>query len=719
MSDDSATDSGAVELAVGPAMAANEASVAAAAAADGAAAEAPNGSTTSESKDDGSVGKEKSRFQKDAIERFSETPAVMALGTCAPVTLEWKDVVLKVTDKKGNEKAILDRVSGFVQPGELVAVIGASGAGKTSLLNCLARRNTNNTGSVTVNGAPFTQALARRSAYVQQEDIFLGSLTVEEHLRYQAELGLPATMSPADKDARVEQLIASLSLTKCRSQLIGNVAQAMVRGISGGERKRLAFASEILTDPSLLFADEPTSGLDSYMAEGVVMALRQLAAAGRTVIATIHQPSSEVYQLFDKVIFLAEGRVAYFGDREGAVDYFASMSTNGDGSVDGSDRSGGERDLEGGGAVVRGEYTCPQYSNPADFFIRVLAKEPPTSTDPEEKRAHLASEAARIAGITDAWDAHVKAHPHLLATRSRSGDTDLSKYKTTRSSWCRAFSVLTRRSFLNTIRDPVTTRARFAQAVFLGLMGGLIYFQLGNEQVDIQNKNGAIFFLLINQCMSAMFGVLQVFPLERPVFMREYESGMYDTGAYFLAKCVSDLPSQLGPNFVFITVAWWMIDMRDDVESWLLFLAIVVMAANAATSLGYVISTATPSVTVALALGPAIILPFMLFAGFFVNTDSIPDYFKWLEVLSFFKYGFSTGVVSVWDGVELNCPAGPQQAGVAPCMRTGTQVLDLLNQSPDNKTRDFIALAAMVVGYRLVAYFVLLYKVRRGKRQNE
>lgn len=634
-----------------------------------------------------------------------------AQGHCQPVALEWRDVSLKVTDSDGKEKAILDRVSGCVKPGELVAVIGASGAGKTSLLNCLARRNTRNEGSITVNGAPFTNELASHVAFVQQEDIFLGSLTVEEHLKYRAELSLPSSMPAEERAARVEQLIASLSLTKCRNRLIGNVAQAMTRGISGGERKRLAFASEIVSDPSLLFADEPTSGLDAYMAEAVVMSLRQLAAAGRTVVATIHQPSSEVYQLFDKVLFLAEGRIAYFGDREEAVNYFAAMRPPRDllSNSKEADEEDGEADA----------YSCPQFSNPADFLIRVLAKEPPQSTDEAKKQAHLAREHARIVAITDAWDRYMDEHPEELEARSPSGRKmsveALVKYTHARTSWCHAFSVLTRRSFVNTLRDPVTTRARLAQAIFLSVMCGLIYLQLGDTQVDVQNKNGAIFFLLINQCMSAMFGVLQVFPLERPMFMREHESGLYGTSVYFLSKTISDLPSQIIPNFLFVTIAWWMVDLRDDVGAYLLFLCIVVMAANAAISLGYVISTATPSVTVALAVGPALILPFMLFAGFFVNTESIPVYFLWLEVLSFFKYGFSTGAVAVWEDVELECDTNSQ----VPCVvSSGNQVLQSLSLSPDDKFRDFMALGAMAVGFRVLAYILLRWRAN-GKRQNE
>lgn len=301
------------------------------------------------------------------------------------------------------------------------------------------------------------------------------------------------------------------------------------------------------------------------------------------------------------------------------------------------------------------------------------------------------------------------------------GAADLVRFVPAPASWCTQFSVLTERSLKNAIRDPITSRARLAQAVFLSVVAGLIYWNLGMTQADVQNKNGALFFMLINQSMSGIFGVLQTFPLERPIFQREHENGSYSVSSYFMSKVISDLPGQVIPNTIFITVCWWMMNLRPDFDAFLIFLAIVLMSANAAMSLGMFVSCAVPNVTVALAVGPVVILPFMLFAGFFINLDSIGPGFKWLEYMSFFKYGFSGGATAVWEGTTLECPplpAGADPSKAPPCFRTGEQVLGALSlNGSDDYFRDFIALACMAVGWRVVAFCALKWRTRG--RQNE
>ena len=163
-------------------------------------------------------------------------------------------------------------------------------------------------------------SLTSVSAYVQQDDLFLGALSVSETLQFQAKIRMDSVISKEARKKRVQQVMEELNLVKCKDVRIG--IHGIVKGISGGELKRLSFGCEVLTNPQLFFCDEPTSGLDSYMAYNVIDVLRLLAKRGKTIICTIHQPSSAVFELFDKVLLMAEGRVAYMGTLDSAEAFF-------------------------------------------------------------------------------------------------------------------------------------------------------------------------------------------------------------------------------------------------------------------------------------------------------------------------------------------------------------------------------------------------------------
>ena len=190
-------------------------------------------------------------------------------------------------------KTILDGVSGYCQPGQLLAIMGSSGAGKTSLLNLLAGRFHKYGGQVLLNGRPATAAIKQHSAFVQQQDLFFKELSVKEHLQFQAQLRLGEKATVQEREERIDAILSELGLIDSKETRIGDVGEG---GISGGERRRLSFATEILSNPSLVFLDEPTSGLDSFLAESVIGTLKQMALKGRTIVCTIHQPSSEVYE---------------------------------------------------------------------------------------------------------------------------------------------------------------------------------------------------------------------------------------------------------------------------------------------------------------------------------------------------------------------------------------------------------------------------------------
>ena len=247
--------------------------------------------------------------------------------------------------------------------------MGPSGSGKTSLLSILGGRTPKGAtvaGAILFNGAPLTKRAKRQLGFVLQDDLLYESLTVAETLRYAAALRLPRSMTAAQKRDRVDAVISALGLGKCRDTIVGGFFR---RGISGGERKRVSVGHELLINPSVLLLDEPTSGLDSTTAMRLVTTLRALAAGGRAVATTIHQPSSRLFQMLDKLLMLSEGHAIYYGASGVAADWFHRLG-----------------------------FTLPYGVNAADFLLDVASGDVGSASRPgEASRLYLIDVAERYA----------------------------------------------------------------------------------------------------------------------------------------------------------------------------------------------------------------------------------------------------------------------------------------------------------------------------------
>ncbi|XP_054160064.1 protein white-like [Oppia nitens] len=589
--------------------------------------------------------------------------------------------------KKNNKEAvhILKNVSGQAKPGHLMAIMGSSGAGKTTLMNVLTQRNISSVkidGSVKLNGKAIDMNTIKQvSAYVQQEDLFIGTLTVREHLKFQARLRMDPLLSATDREDKVQKVALELGLIKCIDATIGTPETK--KGISGGEKKRLAFASELLTDPSIMFCDEPTSGLDSFMTLNVVEVLRNMAANGKTIICTIHQPSSEAFALFNQLLLMADGRVAYLGKAETALDYFSKLGLN-----------------------------CPNNYNPADFYIKQLAVIPGEEKQSKMKANEICNKFAdsNYAQLSMPSDTHnnksSNSNPNfgsrLLATQ----------YKT---NWFIQFGQLLWRSTTTTFRDQLLTRILIAQAAIIAIIFGLIYLQLDLDQVGITNINGALYLLLMNMNLTSLFGVVNTFCAEIPIFHRDHENGIYRVSSYFLAKMIAELPTYIFIPSLFVCIFYFMVGLNSNVGAFFYCLLICILIANSATSFGYLISCLSKNVTMALTIAPAILMPLMIFGGFFLNNDSIPDYFIWIKYISWFYYGNEALVINQWlDITSIPCP-GQQSANstVITCIPDGRSVIKMLNFDVDNFGRDLWILVAIIVLLRLLAYIVLWIKSLR------
>ncbi|XP_033514288.1 ABC transporter G family member 1-like isoform X3 [Nicotiana tomentosiformis] len=273
------------------------------------------------------------------------------------VSLTWNDLWVTVSTRKSGRKAILQGLTGYARPSELLAVMGPSGCGKSTFLDALAGRldfSTRQSGDILING--HKQKLSYgTSAYLTQDETLLATLTVKEAVYYSAQLQLPDSMTKSEKIQIAEQTIKEMGLQDAMNTRIGGWGN---KGISGGEKRRLSICMEILTRPKLLFLDEPTSGLDSAASYYVMSGISR-QKEGRTIIASIHQPSAEVFNLFHSLCLLSSGRIVYFGPASAAIQFFA-----------------------------RNGFPCPTLQNPSDHFLKTINKDFDEGGEILEKRSH-------------------------------------------------------------------------------------------------------------------------------------------------------------------------------------------------------------------------------------------------------------------------------------------------------------------------------------------
>ncbi|KAL6044325.1 putative ATP-dependent permease ADP1 [Balamuthia mandrillaris] len=573
--------------------------------------------------------------------------------------------------EKREKKELLHSMSGRFIPGRVAAIMGPSGAGKSTFLNFLSGRirGGKTSGKVLLNGRKRDSDFKYLSAYVMQDDTLLPNLTPRELLRYAARLRLPASMSNKEKDQRVETVIEELGLQKCANTQVGQVG--IKRGISGGERRRVSIGLELLTNPQLLFLDEPTSGLDSATAESVIIMLKRLARQGRTIICTIHQPSSEIFQAFDDLFLVVNGHLAYAGPVEESKNYFNDLG-----------------------------FPCPKFTNPSDHFMRLLTK---TEDKTEEQHTE------QVQTIVQAFKDHQNKNNFLEQDSGLPPPPEADYRKAT---WYLQFWILLSRSWLQYIRDPSMTHQRLVQNIMVGLITGLLWLQTDDNQRGYIDRMGAIFLVLIYSVFATGNSILYVFPLERPTFLREYNNGMYSVLPYYLAKSLADLPFNIVNPIVFGSIVYWMVGLQAEADKFFIYLATVIIITNIAQTKGLLVSVGL-DLKASLALFPVTVIPMLLVGGFFLNVENTPPYFIWLQYISYFFYAFMVLGINEFEDGNFYCDSDELQNGECP-VTTGEQVLEDRGLDDFEIWIGFVGMIGLFVVLRFMTYFALLLLAKKA-----
>ncbi|KAG8049909.1 hypothetical protein GUJ93_ZPchr0009g1953 [Zizania palustris] len=479
------------------------------------------------------------------------------------VVLAWEDLWVSAGGGKGSRVPILCGLNGYARPGEVLAIMGPSGCGKSTLLDALAGRlgsSVSQKGDILINGRQQKLAFGT-SAYVTQDDVLMTTLTVREAVHYSAKLQLPSAMSAAAKRERAEETMREMGLEGAADTRIGGWAH---KGISGGQRRRVSICIEILTRPALLFLDEPTSGLDSAASYHIVNRITRMARReGMTVVAAVHQPSTEVFGLFHGLCLLAYGKTIFFGAAADTSQFF---------SVSG--------------------FPCPSLMNPSDHFLRTINKD--FDKDIEEGMdGRRMSTAQAIDALVNSYEssAHLeKATRQIQEMRATGGPAVKKEGK---PSFVTQSLVLTKRSFVNMYRDLGYYWLRFAIYIALCLCVGTIYHDVGHSYGSIQARGSMLMFVAAFLTFMAIGG-FPSFVEDMKIFGRERLNGHYGVASFVIANTLSATPYLALISVVPGAIGYYLTGLQSSIEHFAYFAVVLFTTMMVVEGLMMIVASAVP-----------------------------------------------------------------------------------------------------------------------------
>ncbi|XP_010503973.1 PREDICTED: ABC transporter G family member 27-like isoform X2 [Camelina sativa] len=527
----------------------------------------------------------------------------------------------------------------------------------------------NVSGLVSYNDKPYSKHLKTRIGFVTQEDVLFPHLTVIETLTYTARLRLPKTLTKQEKEQRAVSVIQELGLERCQGTMIGG---SFVRGVSGGERKRVSIGNEIMTNPSLLLLDEPTSSLDSTTALKIVQMLQSIAKAGKTVVTTIHQPSSRLFHRFDKLVVLSRGSLLYFGKASDAMSYFSSIGCS------------------------------PLLAmNPAEFLLDLangnmndisipsaLKKKMKMENSCSEIRSSKPTPTIVYEYLEEAYKTQISVveKKKLMAPVPLEEEVKLMITCPKREwglSWWEQYCLLSLRG-IKERRHDYFSWLRVTQVLSTAIILGLLWWQSDiHHPKGLQDQVGLLFFIAVFWGFFPVFTAIFTFPQERAMLSKERESNMYRLSAYFVARTTSDLPLDLILPVLFLVVVYFMAGLRLSAESFFLSVLTVFLCIVAAQGLGLAIGASLMDLKKATTLASVTVMTFMLAGGYFVKK--VPVFIAWIRFMSFNYHTYKLLVKVQYQEIMENVNGEEIESGI----------------------KEVSALVAMIIGYRLLAYLSL------------
>eukprot|EP01117_Protostelium_nocturnum_P003933 TRINITY_DN151_c0_g1_i2.p1 TRINITY_DN151_c0_g1~~TRINITY_DN151_c0_g1_i2.p1 ORF type:complete len:1405 (-),score=390.15 TRINITY_DN151_c0_g1_i2:123-4337(-) len=532
-------------------------------------------------------------------------------------TFLWKNINYVVPVKGGN-KMLLDDVEGWIKPGQMTALMGSSGAGKTTLLDVLARRKTIGTvsGTILLNGKPLKIDFERITGYVEQMDVHNPGCTVRESLQFSAKLRQENSISNREKMEYVEQILEMMEMKHLGDALIGDLESGI--GISVEERKRLTIGIELVAKPHLLFLDEPTSGLDAQSSYNIVKFIKKLAHAGMPLVCTIHQPSSILFEHFDRLLLLAKGgKTVYFGD----IGEHSKILT--------------------GYFERNGVRPCTDNENPAEYILEAIG--------------------AGVNGSTDKdWNAIWKSSPESIAVQTElenvkiEHEEEKEEPKEYATSLLYQFWMVYKRMNLVYWRDPPHNFGRLIQATFFGLLTGFSYYNLSNSTSDLQYRILCIFTLAVLG-MLVIFEAMPTVFQQRQFFQRDYSSKIYSWIPFGLSLVLVELPYLVVSATLAMAGTYWAAGLDSTALDGFYFWITYIVFFMVCVSLGQAMGAIFVNIFQAFLITPLVSVFLFLFCGALQAPSQMPRFWIFVYHVNPFRYFMEGIVTSVLHTVKIEC----------------------------------------------------------------
>ncbi|XP_049868017.1 ATP-binding cassette sub-family G member 1 isoform X2 [Pectinophora gossypiella] len=654
-----------------------------------------------------------------------------------PVDLAFTDLTYRVQEgRKSNVKTILKSVSGRLGSGELTAIMGPSGAGKSTLLNILTGYKTSGMeGSITVNGMERNLSSFRKlSCYIMQDNQLHGNLTVEEAMAVATALKLPSATTRADKEEVIQEILETLGLSEHHKTMTSN--------LSGGQKKRLSIALELVNNPPIMFFDEPTSGLDSSSCFQCISLLKTLARGGRTIICTIHQPSARLFEMFDHLYTLADGQCVYQGSTGRLVEWLGSLSLQCPSYHNPAsfiiEVSCGEygdntgklvRAIDNGKHNIRTgvpfpDAKVPEFNNKKDMEVSLNTNKEWNKNDLAQVPEKFRNDVANGNGTSNLQNgilqyaaneiAKGKGEPLVVQMDTEKQDNaevallgDNGSPRRYATSELTQFWVVLKRTLLFSRRDWTLMYLRLFAHILVGFLIGALYYDIGDDGSKVLSNLGFLFFNMLFLMYTSMTITILSFPLEMPVLVKEHFNRWYSLRSYYLAITVSDIPFQAIFCIIYVVIVYLLTSQPLVWFRFSMFLSSCLLISFVAQSVGLVVGAAM-NVQNGVFLAPVMSVPFLLFSGFFVSFNAIPVYLRWITYLSYIRYGFEGTALATYsyDRPKLQCHQSYCH------FKNPLTTLEELDMQDADFTLDIAALCLIFVVLRVAAFLFLRWKLK-------